>query len=82
MYTIDLDDQTEQMLGRLAAKEGKTLDVWIQESLRILANRAETVQYRQAKADKGTDDFFALAGLWSGRNIDEQSLRKDAWPKP
>lgn len=25
-------------------------------------------------------DFFALAGLWAGRDITQESLRKQAWP--
>jgi len=26
------------------------------------------------------DDFFALAGLWEGRNISLKSIREKAWP--
>lgn len=37
---------------------------------------AESVQ---AEADE--NDFFALAGLWEGRDIDPGSLRKRAWPE-
>ncbi|MDO9130343.1 MAG: hypothetical protein Q7U34_10805 [Anaerolineales bacterium] len=25
-------------------------------------------------------DFFALAGLWAGRDVSQESLRKQAWP--
>jgi len=25
-------------------------------------------------------DFFALAGLWAGRDVSQASLRKQAWP--
>lgn len=25
-------------------------------------------------------DFFALAGLWAGRDITQDSLRRQAWP--
>ncbi len=27
------------------------------------------------------DDFLALAGLWAGRDITQQSLRQQAWPQ-
>jgi hypothetical protein len=31
--------------------------------------------------DQGEEaDFFALAGLWAGRNVSIQSLREKAWP--
>jgi len=26
------------------------------------------------------EDFFALAGLWAGRDISLQSIREQAWP--
>ena len=26
------------------------------------------------------DDFFALAGLWAGRDINLESIRQQAWP--
>ncbi|MCB2264087.1 MAG: hypothetical protein LGR52_14300 [Candidatus Thiosymbion ectosymbiont of Robbea hypermnestra] len=28
---------------------------------------------------KTEEDFFSLAGLWKGRNINQDSIRKDAW---
>jgi hypothetical protein len=26
-------------------------------------------------------DFFSIAGLWAGRDISQESLRKEAWPR-
>ena len=26
-------------------------------------------------------DFFSMAGLWAGRDISQESIRKDAWPQ-
>ena len=26
-------------------------------------------------------DFFSLAGLWAGRDISQENLRKEAWPQ-
>jgi hypothetical protein len=28
----------------------------------------------------GETDFFDLAGIWAGRDISQESLRKQAWP--
>lgn len=28
-----------------------------------------------------TEDFFALAGLWAGRDVTLETLRKKAWPQ-
>lgn len=35
----------------------------------------------QASPEDEENDFFALAGLWKGRDIDQASLRKKAWPE-
>jgi hypothetical protein len=43
-------------------------------------NFAESIQ-AQAQPETDENDFFALAGLWEGRNIDPASLRKKAWPE-
>lgn len=81
MYMINLDEQTESALNQLAAEEGKTPDAWIMETLRVLVNRAEVVRRQLTQGNTKEDDFFTLAGLWSGRDIDAQTLRKEAWPK-
>jgi hypothetical protein len=31
---------------------------------------------------EATDDFFALAGLWQGRDISQETIRQQAWPRP
>lgn len=37
---------------------------------------------RKAQADlKEDQDFFALAGLWAGREISLESIRQKAWPR-
>ncbi|SMF96279.1 hypothetical protein SAMN02949497_3673 [Methylomagnum ishizawai] len=35
----------------------------------------------QAEPEAGESDFFALAGLWQGRDIDAAALRRKAWPE-
>ena len=31
-------------------------------------------------ADNGENEFFALAGLWAGRDISLKTIREQAWP--
>lgn len=28
-----------------------------------------------------TEDFFALAGLWESRDVSQESIRQQAWPR-
>ena len=39
---------------------------------------AEFVKSREVEEQ---DDFFVLAGLWENREINQESLRKQAWPQ-
>ncbi len=34
-----------------------------------------------SEAEKTAADFFELAGIWAGRDISQESLRKQAWPE-
>ncbi|GEM_PF-431831 len=45
----------------------------------------ESVSEKDLSAEKsanenGEKDFFAMAGLWAGRDITLQSIREQAWP--
>ncbi len=31
--------------------------------------------------EEAAGDFFALSGLWKDRDIDQESIRKNAWPE-
>lgn len=31
--------------------------------------------------EESETDFFALAGIWQGRNVTQESLRQKAWPR-
>ena len=35
----------------------------------------------QSEPDAGESGFFAMAGLWKGRDIDAEALRRKAWPE-
>ena len=45
----------------------------------------ETGEAGELEADSGTveesSDFFALAGLWEGRDVSLKSIRQKAWPR-
>ena len=34
----------------------------------------------ESKVDDGEGEFFALAGLWAGRDISLKTIREQAWP--
>ena len=44
---------------------------------RITEKEVSTVKAPSASGEK---EFFALAGLWAGRDISLQSIREQAWP--
>lgn len=49
----------------------------------------KTVDYIHLKKDQSKherskakeDDFFALAGMWEGKDVSAVEIRKKAWPK-
>ena len=41
----------------------------------VQANQTETVE------QDTQDDFFSLAGIWQDRDITQESIRKEAWPR-
>lgn len=38
------------------------------------------ISMKEANLMKEEDDFFALAGLWQGRDISQERIRQQAWP--
>ena len=40
----------------------------------------KTLSTEENSGANGEEDFFALAGLWAGRDISLQSIREQAWP--
>jgi hypothetical protein len=48
------------------------------------AKAAEILEFATFIKDEetvGNGDFFAMAGIWQSRNIDLDSLRRQAWPE-
>ena len=41
----------------------------------------ETVlSHEETSLNQEEDDFFALAGLWQGRDVSQEMIRQQAWP--
>ena len=74
----------ERILIQINNKEKAKMLLELLESL-------DFVEFIEAKAEEDLEvnnishadqtDFFALAGLWEGRNITLESVRRQAWPR-
>ncbi len=64
---------------RIADNKLSTFLAFIQdlEYVEILEDETDT---ENSDAQKVTDNFFDLAGMWQGRDISAKDLRKKAWP--
>ncbi len=52
----------------------------LMELLRMFDFEVEPVSHRDSPSEEVAEpDFMALAGLWKGRDITQESLRKEAW---
>lgn len=40
-----------------------------------------TGMQEQSASEAESEDFFAFAGLWEGRDISQESIRQQAWPR-
>ena len=47
----------------------------------VVAEAREEVGVTQEVSRNDSADFFNLAGLWSGRDIDVETIRRQAWPR-
>jgi hypothetical protein len=68
----------EQITIRVQNKEKAQL---LSDLLRSLDFVVTVETSDDLRAEKGDDDFFALAGLWADRDITQESLRQQAWPR-
>lgn len=50
------------------------------KSLDFVESVIEKEVSNESPTEAGEGDFFALAGLWSGRDISLKTLREQAWP--
>lgn len=70
----------EQILIRVRDKEKAQLLLDLLASLDFVET-VTTQSDSPAETDSTAEDFFALAGLWAGRDIDLATLREKAWPR-
>lgn len=68
----------EQITIRVQNKEKAQL---LFDLLRSLDFVVEVETSDDLQSEKDNDDFFALAGLWADRDITQESLRRQAWPR-
>ncbi len=69
----------EQIIIQVSNKEKASLLFKLLRSLDFV-EAIETSQ--EAHQPETTDDeFFALAGIWADRQVDQASLRQQAWPR-
>ena len=68
----------EQITIRVLNKEKAKLLFDLLRSLDFVETVETTDELQSEKSD---DDFFALAGIWADRDITQESLRQQAWPR-
>ena len=69
----------EQIIIQVTDKEKAQLLSELLRSLDFV--NLVTTDSQENRPDKVEADFFALAGIWQGRNIDLDTIRQQAWPK-
>lgn len=69
----------EQIIIQVSNKEKASLLFKLLRSLDFV----EAIETSQETHQPETtdDEFFALAGIWADRQIDQASLRQQAWPR-
>ena len=74
----------EQIVVHIKDKSKVDLLVGLLTSLdfvNAVADAREEVGATQEASRNDAADFFSLAGLWSGRDIDVEAIRRQAWPR-
>jgi hypothetical protein len=72
----------EQILISIKNKEKAKLLLELLKSLDFVEEVESHIQADEINNSvAASEDFFALAGLWSGREITLDSLRQKAWPR-
>ena len=69
----------EQIVIQVSNKEKASLLFKLLRSLDFV-EAIETSQ-EAYKPETTDDEFFALAGIWADRQVDQASLRQQAWPR-
>lgn len=70
--------EMEQITIHISNKEKADLLLQLLRSLDFI----DVVEVEDHKVTEESEaDFFALAGIWQGRDITQDSLRQMAWPR-
>jgi hypothetical protein len=69
MTTLELDNETAALLAEMAEQGHIEPEQLVKD---LIKRHSETLSVLE-------NDFFAYAGIWQDRNIDQETLRKDAW---
>ena len=69
----------EQIVVRVQDKEKAKMLLDLLTALDFV----DSVQAGQSKTSEqdAPEDFFELAGIWQDRDIGQESIRKEAWPR-
>lgn len=71
-------ERMEQITIYINNKEKAELLLRLLRSLDFI-DVVEVVDHTVTKESEA--DFFAMAGIWQGRDITQESLRQQAWPR-
>ena len=75
----------EQIIVRVKDKQKAKVLVELLAALdfvdSIKANEVTEAETESATVQTALSDFFALAGIWQGRDIRIATVRKNAWPR-
>lgn len=74
----------EQITVQIRDKKKAKLLLSLLTSLDFVDSVSSTINQEEIETEPDTseaEDFFALAGLWEGRDVDLASLRQKAWPR-
>ena len=63
----------------LNVTNGSDYQLLLQLAKRLRINIESHTLAHEEKTISQTDDFFAICGIWEGREIDKDTLRKKAW---
>jgi len=73
----------EQIIIRVKDKTKSKMLIEILRTMNFvdIVSAESDVETRAEKNVQAEKDFFTLAGLWEGRNINLEAIRKKAWPR-
>ena len=72
----------EQILIQVKSKEKAKILLELLRALDFVDFvKASSTEETDTTSQRESSDFFSLAGLWEGRDINLESIRQQAWPR-